>query len=157
MKRPLVKAPFAWLMLIAVIILVADRLTKKWIAAHFALGESRFVTSFFSLSYVHNTGTAFGMLQNNNSMLIVAALIILGGLLYSARGFCERGGAWALLGVGLVLGGAVGNLVDRFTIGHVIDFLDFHFWPVFNVADSAISIGAFSLAIGLMRESKEGA
>jgi signal peptidase II len=77
------------------------------------------------------------------------ALLILGALIYGARGLTERGGFWGALGVALVLGGAIGNVMDRVHYGEVIDFLDFRVWPVFNLADSAITIGTISILIGL--------
>jgi signal peptidase II len=132
-------------------VLVLDRLTKMWVLRHFYLGESRRVTQFFYLTYVQNTGTAFGFLQGNNKALMVLAFVILGVLLYSARGLSERGGLCGALGVALVLGGAIGNMIDRFHYGRVIDFLDFRVWPVFNMADSAISVGAVALFVGLWR------
>lgn len=154
-KRPV--APFIALLAIAGTTLALDRWTKHWVMTHFFLGESRPVTSFFSLTYVHNTGTAFGMLQGNNRLLFVVALVVLVGLLAAARGLCERGGKWALLGIALVIGGAVGNLIDRSTFGRVIDFLDFHFWPVFNIADSAITVGAVSLGLSSFLDGRRSA
>lgn len=137
-------------MTIAGVVLVLDRLSKAWIRHHFQLGESRAITSWFSLTFVQNTGTAFGFFQGNNKALLILAFLILAALLYGARGLSERGGFWGALGVALVLGGAVGNLMDRIHYGQVIDFLDFRVWPVFNIADSAITVGTISLVIGLM-------
>ena len=99
------------------------------------------MTSWFYLTFVQNTGTAFGLFQGNNRALLLLAFIILAVLLYGARGLTERGGFWGALGVALVLGGAFGNIMDRMHYGQVIDFLDFKVWPVFNIADSAISRG----------------
>src|SRR5262249_26542291 len=107
-----------------------DRLSKAWIMRHFQWGESRRITSFFYLTFVENTGTAFGMFQGNNKALLILAFVILGALLYGARGLSERGGLWGAVGVALVLGGAVGNMMDRIHFGKVIDFLDFRVWPV---------------------------
>jgi len=142
---------FQGILWIAAAVLGLDRLSKTWILRHFQLGESRRVTSFFYLTYVQNTGTAFGLFQGNNKALLLLALVILGTLLYGARGLSERGGFWGAVGVALVLGGAVGNLIDRIHYGQVIDFLDFRVWPVFNIADSAITVGACAIAIGLWR------
>jgi signal peptidase II len=133
---------------IAGIIFVADRLTKAWVRDAFMLGESRPITPFFSLTYVHNTGTAFGLFQGNNTAMLIVACAILVFLLASAPTLAERGGRWGFWGVALVAGGALGNILDRMLYGQVIDFLDFHVWPVFNVADSAISVGAACLLIG---------
>jgi signal peptidase II len=142
-------ATFWTIVALAAAIVGLDQATKWWILERFALHESRPVTSYFSLTLVHNTGTAFGLFQDNNQALTVLAFLILAGLLYAARGISERGGWWGSVGVAFVLGGAVGNIIDRFRFGRVIDFLDFHFWPVFNVADSAITVGAVAIAFAL--------
>jgi signal peptidase II len=114
------------------------------------LGESRVITPWFYLTFVANSGSAFGLFQGNNRALLILALVILGALLYGARGLSERGGFPGALGVALVLGGAVGNVLDRMHYGQVIDFLDFRIWPVFNLADSAITVGTISIIIGLL-------
>ncbi len=143
---------FGSIMTIAAIVILVDRLSKAWIRQHFQLWESRPIARFFYLTYVQNSGTAFGLFQGNNRALFILAFLIVGALLYGARGLTERGGFWGALGVALVFGGAVGNMIDRVHYGRVIDFLDFRVWPVFNVADSAISVGAVFLTIGLWKE-----
>jgi signal peptidase II len=143
---------FGGIMMIAGAVLLLDRLTKAWVRHHFFLGESRRIVSWFYLTYVQNTGTAFGFFQGNNRALLILAFLILGALLYGARGLSERGGFWGALGVALVLGGAVGNVMDRIHFGLVIDFLDFRVWPIFNVADSAISVGTLFILVGLLRQ-----
>lgn len=134
---------------LATIIIALDQITKRWILGHFELGESRAVLPFMNLTFVENTGTAFGLFQGNNRLMAVVALFILIALIYSARGLAERGGIWGATGIGLVLGGAVGNMIDRIYHGRVIDFLDFKVWPVFNVADSAITVGTIALAASM--------
>ena len=141
---------FGGIMMIAGVVILLDRFSKAWVRHHFQLGESRPITSWFYLTFVQNTGTAFGLFQGNNKALLILASLILCALLYGARGLSERGGFWGALGVALVLGGAVGNLMDRIHYGQVIDFLDFRIWPVFNIADSAITVGTISIMIGLL-------
>jgi signal peptidase II len=143
---------FGGIMMIAGAVLLLDRISKAWIRHNYYLGESHRIASWFYLTYVQNTGTAFGLFQGNNKALLILAFLILGALLYGARGLSERGGFWGALGVALVLGGAVGNVMDRIHFGRVIDFLDFRIWPVFNVADSAISVGTLFILIGLLRQ-----
>lgn len=147
---------FGGIMTIAGAVVLLDRFSKAWVRHHFQLGESRPITSWFYLTFVQNTGTAFGLFQGNNKALLILAFLILAALLYGARGLSERGGFWGALGVALVLGGAVGNVMDRIHYGQVIDFLDFRVWPVFNVADSAITVGTISLMIGLMLRDRPG-
>ena len=132
-----------------------DRLSKAWIRHHFVLGESRRLTSWFYITFVENTGTAFGVLQGNNKALGIFAFLILSALLYGARGLSERGGFWGAFGVALVLGGAVGNLMDRIHFGRVIDFFDLRVWPVFNIADTAISLGTVCILIGLFSQESD--
>jgi len=141
---------FGGIMTIAGVVVLVDRISKIWTLRHLQLGESRRIASFFYLTFVQNTGTAFGLFQGNNRALGLLAFTILVALLYGARGLTERGGYWGAIGVALVLGGAIGNMMDRFHYGRVIDFLDFRVWPVFNLADSAITVGALSIAIGLL-------
>lgn len=132
-------------------VLLLDQITKILVVQNFFLGESKPLFPFFSLTYVENTGTAFGLFQGNNGVLLILGLVILASLVYSARGLAQQGGRWGGWGVALVIGGAVGNLVDRTRHGRVIDFLDFKVWPVFNVADSAITLGAVAIAISLWK------
>ena len=113
------RSRFGTLLTLSGIVLLLDRLSKWWILRHFTLGESRPFSRFFSLTFVENTGTAFGFLQNNNGVLLILGIIILGSMLYGARGFYERGGLLALVGVSFVLGGALGNLLDRYRHGHI--------------------------------------
>jgi signal peptidase II len=136
-----------WLGIAAVIVLL-DQITKIKITRMMSFGDSRPVTSFFNLVVAHNKGAAFSFLATESGwqrylftgIALAAAFFILYLLKRHAgqRMFC-----WALA---LILGGAVGNLIDRALHGYVIDFLDFYVgkwhWPAFNVADSAICIGA---------------
>lgn len=133
---------------IALIVILFDQITKLTIVRLFSFAESHAVTSFFNLVLVYNKGAAFSFLASETGwqryfftfMGIAAALFII-YLLKKHAG--QRMFSWAL---SLVLGGAIGNVIDRMVYGHVIDFLDVHFggwhWPAFNVADSAICIGA---------------
>ena len=144
------KARFPAMLVIALVAAVVDHLSKSWFLKHFQVGESRRVFSWFYLTLVQNTGTAFGLFQDNNRALLMLSYIVLVAFIYGARGLWERGGGWAFWGVALIMGGAIGNILDRHLYGHVIDFLDFRVWPVFNLADSAITTGAIVTAIGVM-------
>lgn len=121
-------------------ILLLDRFTKVWALAALAQKPVE-LFPFFHLHYVENTGAAFGMFQNGNTLLIGVMLAVIIYILYSWRELCVYGAAvkW---GAVFILAGAFGNLYDRITLGFVVDFLDFRVWPVFNVADSFITIGA---------------
>jgi signal peptidase II len=141
-----------WLGIAAVIILV-DQFTKTLIVGAFQLGDSHTVTSFFNIVRAHNTGAAFSFLAGAGGWqrwffigLGIAAALFIVWMLRSHGG--QRLFSWALA---LILGGALGNVIDRFIHGYVVDFLQFHYagraFPSFNVADSAISIGAACLIL----------
>jgi signal peptidase II len=127
-------------------VLILDWITKQWALRSLALGESIVIAPFFYLTHVHNTGSAFGLFQNNNWVLLGIALVIFGLLLAAVPRLIADLGCWAEIGIGLVLGGALGNIIDRLRFGYVVDFFDFRVWPVFNIADSAISVGTVLLA-----------
>lgn len=142
---------------IAAIIMLVDQLTKITMSRMLAFGQSEAVTSYFNLVMVYNKGAAFSFLSDQpgwqryffTAISIVASLFIVWMLRRhpSQRLFC-----WSLA---LILGGALGNLIDRVAYGHVIDFLDFHVagwhWPAFNVADSAITVGAILFVLDELR------
>ena len=124
----------------AALVFILDRLTKYFIMGFLESGRSIKVFDFFHITLVFNTGTAFGLFKDSNVFFIlfssaVVFLIALHALKYKGHDlvYC--------VALGLILGGAAGNLVDRIKFGSVVDFLDFRVWPVFNIADSAISIG----------------
>jgi signal peptidase II len=140
--------------LIAALVLLLDRLTKWAVASNIALHDSVLVVpGCFRLTHVQNTGAAFGLFAESAAQwkvgalvtFSVLALVIVSALLWrNSHSFSTT-----TLGLSLILGGAMGNLWDRMFAGHVVDFLDFYLgnyhWPAFNVADSAIVIGAILL------------
>jgi signal peptidase II len=157
-----------WLWLgVALIVIVLDQITKTLIINQFALHESVSVTSFFNIVRAHNTGAAFSFLAGASGWqrwffvgLGVAASVF---IVWMLRRHPEQ--TLFCFAVSLILGGALGNVIDRMLHGHVVDFLDFHFqflaplfpgghFPSFNVADSAISVGAASLVIDELRRVK---
>ena len=141
-----------WLGL-ALLILIADQLSKFLIVGYYQLGDSTYVTSFFNIVRVHNSGAAFSFLAGASGWQrwfftvigLVAAAVIL-WMLKSHGG--QKLFAFALA---CILGGAIGNVIDRVLYGHVVDFLDFHWrnshFPSFNIADGAITIGAACLIV----------
>ena len=141
-----------WLqfLLIAGAVVVLDQITKRFVDAHLALGESWPSESWpFRVMHVKNTGAAFSMLQNQTLFLTIMSLV---GLAAIVLYFRYRPSDHPLLRIALALqlGGAVGNLIDRALYGHVTDFLKIPNWPVFNVADSAISVGVATVVIFLV-------
>lgn len=148
-----------WLGL-ALVVIVLDQFTKTLILGYFQLGDSRHVTSFFNVVRVHNTGAAFSFLAGaagwQRWFFVTLGIVAAGFIVWMLRShptqklFC--------FAVSMILGGALGNVIDRLLHGHVVDFLQFHFgfleplfpggyFPSFNIADSAITLGAACLIL----------
>ncbi len=147
--------------LLAVLIVVLDQLTKQWVSSSFSYGESLELLPFLNLTLVHNMGAAFSFLSDAGGWqrwffaivsLIVSVVLIVWLSRLPARQYLL---ATALA---LVLGGAIGNLWDRVFLGYVVDFVDIYYqkyhWPAFNVADTAITIGAILLILESLLSSK---
>ncbi len=135
-------------LIVLVLLLALDRVSKV-LAQNFLWQGPKKILPFFQLQYVENTGSAFGMLQGANGWLILVMVAIIGYILYSWKELCAQGNLvkWGCV---CILAGALGNLYDRITLGYVVDFLDFLVWPVFNVADSAITVGGGLFVISLI-------
>jgi signal peptidase II len=150
-----------WLLLIALIVIASDRLSKMWVQAHVLRGHFlTVIPGIFRISHVYNTGAAFSLFAESLSPTVVrnvligfsiaAVIVVLGMIWRMGRPLTPTGVALAL-----ILGGAIGNLYDRISFSYVVDFLevkivDYH-WPDFNVADSCIVIGACLLLIEIFR------
>lgn len=140
----------AWLLLSAMVIAI-DLLTKYWVQSTLAYSEQRPLTTFFDLVLFHNQGAAFSFLAGaggwQRTFFSAIALIASAVIIYLLRK--HPGQKLFCFGLSLILGGALGNLYDRLTLGYVVDFLYFHYqyhyWPAFNVADSAITGGVILL------------
>lgn len=149
-----------WL-LISLIVIVLDLYSKHLVQQAFTLGNQQTITSFFDLVRYHNEGAAFSFLADAGgwqkwfftavSVFASSLILYLLNKHYQERLFS--------LGLSLVLGGAIGNLYDRITLGYVVDFLSFHindlYWPAFNVADSAITVGVMLLIWDSLTTKKE--
>ena len=153
-------AMLPWLGL-ALIIFIADQLTKVLILGYYQLGDATYVTSFFNVVRVHNSGAAFSFLANAGGWqrwfftgIGITATIFIVWMLRAHAG--QKLFSFAL---SCILGGAVGNVVDRLLHGYVVDFLDFHYagwhFPAFNIADSAITIGAICLILDELRRVRK--
>ena len=151
-----------WLWLSAIVV-VLDQLTKQWVEEAFVLYESLPVTGFFNLTLVYNTGAAFSFLADAGGwqrwFFLILALVICIYLVYWLLQLDKKQVALPLA-IAMIIGGAVGNVIDRLLYGHVIDFLDFYYqqwhWPIFNIADSAIFVGVVILLIdGLFGKSEK--
>jgi signal peptidase II len=143
--------------LIAVGVVVLDRLTKWLVEANITLHDSiAVVPGFFRLTHVQNSGAAFGLFAESSSEWKVAILFSILALAVVSTLLWKNSHSMSTTGVGLslILGGALGNLYDRLLAGHVVDFFDFYLgsyhWPAFNIADSAIVIGALLLVAEIL-------
>jgi len=146
---------------IALAVVIVDQLTKLWIMTTFALhGQQKIIPGFFDLVYVTNTGAAFGFLAGSKTWLrqafFVGVAIVALIVIVFAYGHLKKQGRLFVYALGLIAGGAVGNLIDRLRFGSVVDFLDFYLgsyhWPAFNAADSAITVGVALFLLGTLRQ-----
>ena len=148
-----------WILpVVALAVLAADQTTKFVVTSSLELYESwapvPALAGWFDIQYVTNTGSAFGMFQNGAPIFVVISIIVSAAILiYHAT--LPDGQSLMRFCMGLQLGGALGNLFDRFLLGYVVDFLNFHFWPVFNVADMSIVCGVALLALVLLYEDRQ--
>lgn len=126
-------------------VLVADQLTKYLVSAYMDPGEAFPSGGLLQIKYTYNTGMAFGLLPGQTFLMILGSLIGISVLLLFYRNHSHAG--WLIrLSLGLQLGGALGNLTDRVTLGYVVDFIKLGWWPIFNMADASISVGIALLA-----------
>jgi signal peptidase II len=157
-----------WLAL-AVIIIIADQFTKVLIVGYYNLGDITYVTSFFNVVRAHNTGAAFSFLAGAGGwqrwFFTGIGLLAAGFIVWMLKS--HPGQKLFSFAMACILGGAIGNVIDRVVHGYVVDFLDFHWrwmspvfpgghFPAFNIADSAISIGAVCLILDELRRVRRG-
>lgn len=169
MARTAPRSTLLWLG-IALVVLLADQFTKVLIVGSFQWGESQYISSFFNLVRVHNSGAAFSFLSSASGwqrwFFTAIGIGAAGFIIYLLRSHPNQ--TLFCFALALVLGGAVGNVIDRLLYGHVIDFLDFHWawlspvfheghFPAFNIADSAISVGTVCLLLDELIRVRRGA
>ena len=151
---------YSWL-LVSLVVIVLDQTTKHAITNTLVFGESRELTGFFNLVLAYNKGAAFSLFASasgwQRAFFMAVASVASAVIIYLLRK--HAGQALFSLALSLVLGGALGNLWDRTVLGHVVDFLDFHYagyhWPAFNVADCAITIGVVFLLWDSLKKPSE--
>ena len=151
-----------WILLLSLPLFALDQVTKRWVLQHIAADSPRIIVpNYFDLVNITNTGAAFGSFKNNNVFFVglsAVALVCVTVLLLHKR---RRRDAWRDVSLSLLLAGVLGNLTDRLSYGHVIDFLLFdlhvplaHPWPAFNVADSCICIAVICFIIYSLRDKR---
>jgi len=139
---------------VGLLVLAADQLTKFAAARLLFAGESQpLLGAYLSLTVQRNTGAAFGMFPAATTALIALAAVII--IFIGVWGpHMAQSNRLLAVGLGMALGGAAGNLIDRLRLGYVLDFLDLHFWPVFNVADIGITCGVILVVIAMFRRAR---
>ncbi len=136
----------------ALIIILIDQISKFLIKTNLQLNESLpLIKNIFHWTYMHNFGAGFGVLQQQKWILIFISLVVIGVIFYYFDRIKDKEISLQIL-IGFILGGVIGNLIDRLSYGYVIDFLDFMIWPVFNFADSFACIGVIGLIIYLWKK-----
>lgn len=151
-----------WLFLglVTLVIVVVDQVTKALVVANLALYEQyapvEALRRYFTFTYVQNTGAAFGIFPAGGVFFLLVAVVVSGLIIYFYLTMPDQ--TWLIrTALGLQLGGAIGNLIDRVRLGFVVDFFDFKFWPVFNIADSAIVVGALALLVAMWWQDRQAA
>ena len=151
----MLKNRFFWL--VAIVGLLLDRLTKLWVVKTLALSQTiPLLSGIFHFTYVINKGAAFSLFQGSIWLRWLSLAVSLG--LMALAWFGPRLERWEQLGYGFILSGALGNGIDRFVLGHVVDFLDLRLinFPVFNLADAFINVGIVCLLIAAFRKAPDG-
>ena len=134
------RAQWVALVVIAGTAVLADQLTKATVVAQLPLGDTAVTIGPFSIHHVQNTGIAFGLFADSTSAVIALTAVAVGAMLVFFARTAQRH-PLVPIALGLVIGGSVANLLDRVRLGHVTDFLDFAYWPAFNLADTFIVVG----------------
>jgi signal peptidase II len=148
------------ILLTVFVVVIADLLTKEWVRSY-PLSEVIQRIGFIQIIHIQNTGAAFGFFQGHSLILALLAVVEIAALLtlayYVYKHYPYLVTKWNQIALGLILAGAVGNLIDRMRFGGAVtDFIDAGFWPAFNVADSGVTIGAVMLAITVLRLAMKG-
>jgi signal peptidase II len=140
--------------LVASAVFIADQLTKHWVTASFLPGESRIlIPHVVYWTYVQNTHGAFGLFGDQTWLLVILAIAVLAIFWFSFRDLAAQS-ALVRVALGGIIGGAAGNIADRLQHRYVVDFIDLRWWPVFNVADSCITIGVCLLIIATLARDR---
>jgi signal peptidase II len=143
--------------IIVVVVFLSDQFTKFFITQNLLLSQSVPITKgVLYFTVVHNRGAAFGILKNQVPLFILTAVISIVLIYLNLKRNKKKELSFYNFSLSLILAGALGNLADRIRLGYVIDFIDLRIWPVFNLADAAITIGAILLGYSILRPTKQG-
>ena len=138
------------MLLLVLFIILLDQIIKYFVSTNMFLGQSiPVLPQIFHLTYIQNPGAAFGILENQRYLFILIAAVLIVAVIYFYKKILQLSKLFQV-GIALLFGGAIGNMIDRIFIGRVIDYMDFRIWPVFNLADIAIVSGCAIIAFNLL-------
>lgn len=138
--------------IIVTAVLFLDQLTKSLVSNKLALNQSvPLIKGILHLTLIHNRGAAFGILKNQITLFIFTSAVAIILIYFNLKDKKQKKHPVYTVSLCLILAGALGNLIDRLFLGYVVDFIDFRIWPVFNVADSAITVGAVLLGYSMLK------
>jgi signal peptidase II len=138
------------------LVVFVDQFSKIWVQGNVNLMESiPVIKGIFHITYIQNPYSAFGLLKLHNNVFIIIALLVILVIIFFLRNKIIEQNRLIIFAFIFILGGSLGNIIDRLRIGSVIDFLDFRIWPIFNIADSAINIGLLLLIIHFLFKKEE--
>ncbi|WP_407465624.1 signal peptidase II [Megamonas hypermegale] len=138
------------MLLLVLFIILLDQIIKYFVSTNMFLGQSiPVLPQIFHLTYIQNPGAAFGILENQRYLFILIAAVLIVAVIYFYKKIIQLSKLFQV-GIALLFGGAIGNMIDRIFIGRVIDYMDFRIWPVFNLADIAIVSGCAIIAFNLL-------
>ena len=137
------------------VLYVIDQMSKALVSGNMDAGSSIPSEGFVRLTFIYNTGSAFGLLSGMNTPLMVVSFLAIAVIVFIYRTFGQNGNMWKV-SLGCQLAGALGNLTDRLILGKVVDFIDVGPWPVFNVADSCLGVGTVLLGWLILRSNSGG-
>ncbi len=139
----------------AVLVFALDRITKYWVTHSLVLGQQLFPSWPVHILYTVNNGAAFSIFPDADWLFLGVAVLVVLAITWRWRQLATQPG-WVQVGVGLLLGGALANAADRVTQGYVVDFIQLPHWPVFNVADSGITVGVVILVVRITMSGRGG-
>lgn len=143
------------ILLLALVVVIIDQLSKFYIQTHMTIGMSMpVIQDIFHITYILNPGAAFGLFEHQTSFFVIIAICMVIAVIYFYPRI-PRQYRLLNLGTGLMVGGAVGNVIDRIKTGYVVDFFDFRIWPIFNIADIGIVCGVGCIIFTIMYLDKE--
>ena len=144
----------SYFLILTLFILSLDQISKYIVIQNLKLGESVPNSGIFRFTHAQNTGTAFSLFQNQTDILTIVSFVAIVLIIFIYLSI-EKPSNYIYLSYGLLFGGALGNLIDRVRLGYVTDFFDVGFWPIFNIADSAISIGIIIMIFNYLIYNKK--